>query len=400
MTRASNLEDRIRTDWQDRERVLKSSRFSAIFSQSTIVYHSIAKTTVLNIIQSLIRLLQIPLFGGRMNLSPQHANYSVQSTGTTIKKKQRWDDEGVSATIGTIMSLLVFLTFLGMFTNQFLPVWMSDNESTHMSDAIGQFTTLKSSVDISISNYANSLIAPSSIFIPVTLSAPGVPVFAASTAGILTLTPHSINVRPMFNVSYTYTQAGGTSRVLNNSNDGASGGSLELYCPNRYYVEEKLIYENGAVILNQSDGEVVIAGPQFLAKNVGSGASSNIVVMLTQITLQGQNKTVGGTGSKGVNANLQFADSTEYDNNNSGGSALVFTITSQHSIAWENYFNNTLNGTAGMTYGHGYTIHKELKSFADKSRNYYIVRVSISSVKVFDHTHAVVNLDIGELVRT
>ena len=334
-----------------------------------------------------------------MNLSPQHANYSAQSTGTTIKKKQRWDDEGVAATIGTIMTLLVFLTFLGMFTNQFLPVWMNDNESSHMAEVIGQFTALKSTIDISISNYANSLVAPSSIFIPVTLSAPGIPVFAASTAGILTLTPHAINMRPMFNVSYTYYAAGRlVSSQLNAGNDGGSGGSLELYCPNRYYVEEKLIYENGAVILNQSDGEFVIAGPQFLAKNVGSAGFPSIVVMLTQITLQGHNKTVGGIGSKGVNANLQYADSTEYDN--SAGDYLNFTIVSQHGIAWENYFNSTLNGTAGMTYGNGYTIHKELTPLPDKSRNYYTVWVSISNVKVFDHTHAVVNLDIGELVRT
>ena len=388
----------MKTYWQARKCVFKLSCFSAVYHQSTIVHHSIAKTTVLNIIQSLISLLQIPLFGGRMNLSPQHANYSAQSTGTTIKKKQRWDDEGVAATIGTIMTLLVFLTFLGMFTNQFLPVWMTDNEATHMSEAIGQFADLKSTIDISISNYANSLVAPSSIFIPVTLSAPGIPVFAASTAGILTLTPHAINMRPMFNVSYTYQAAGRPVSYLNPSNDGGSGGSLELYCPNRYYVEQKLIYENGAVILNQTDGEFVIAGPQFLAKNVGSGGTSSIVVMLTQITLQGHNKTVGGTGSKGVNANLQYADSTEY--NKIAGSILYFNITSQHGIAWENYFNSTLNGTAGMTYGHGYTIHKVLKSFPDRSRNYYIVTVSIESVKVFDHTHAVVNLDIGELVRT
>jgi len=332
-----------------------------------------------------------------MNLSPQHANYSAQSTGTTIRKRQRWDDEGVSATIGTIMTLLVFLTFLGMFTNQFLPVWMNDNESSHMSEVIGQFATLKSSVDISISNYANSLVAPSPIFIPVTLSAPGIPVFAASTAGILTLTPHAINMRPMFSVLYTYKPAVGADRQLNASNDGGSGGSLQLYCPNRYYVEETLIYENGAVILNQSDGEFVIAGPQFMVKNVGSGGTPSIVVMLTQITVQGQNKTVGGTGSKGVNANLQFADSTEYDN--SAGSSLVFTIVSQHGTAWANYFNSTLGG-AGLAYGNGkdYTISKVLQSFpSNPSMNYYTVTVTILNVKVFDHTHANVNLNIGEL---
>jgi hypothetical protein len=337
-----------------------------------------------------------------MNLSPQHANYSAQSTGTTIKKRKHWDDEGVSATIGTIMSLLVFLTFLGMFTNQFLPVWMNDNESTHMSEVIGQFTTLKSSIDISISNYANTLVAPSSIFIPVTLSAPGVPVFAASTAGILTLTPHALGVKPMFNVSYNYTAAGGSIKSLSASNDGGSGGSLQLYCPNRYYVEETLIYENGAVILNQSDGEFVIAGPQFLAKNVGTAVSPRIVIMLTQISLQGQNRTVGGTGSKGVNANLQFADSTDYTR--SSGSILNFTIISQHGIAWANYFDSMLNGTAGMTRNHGYTITTTpihpAGAGIDKSRDYYKVVVSITDVKEFIHTHATVNLAIGELMKT
>lgn len=331
-------------------------------------------------------------------MSPQHANYSVQSTRMRIKRRQCWDDEGVAATVGTIMSLLVFLTFMGIFTNQFLPVWMNDNESTHMSEVIGQFTNLKSSIDISISNYANSLIAPTPIFIPITLSAAGVPVFAAPTAGILTLNPNAISMKPTFNVTYQYHAAGRPAGSLNASNDGGSGGSLELYCPNRYYVEETLIYENGAVILNQSDGEFIIAGPQFLVKNVGSAANPSRVVMLTQITLQGNNKTVGGTGSKGVNANLQYADSTEYDN--IAGSTLTFTIVSKHGIAWENYFNNMLNGTANMTKGHGYTITTILKSVpSNPSMNYYIVTVSIWNVTVLDHTHADVNLNIGELVR-
>jgi len=121
------------------------------------------------------------------------------------------------------------------------------------------------------------------------------------------------------------------------------------------------------------------------------------VVMLTQTTIQGQNKTVGGTGSKGVNANLQFADSSEYDNN--AGSALYFNITSQHGVAWANYFNSTLSG-AGLKYGVGndYTITKTLKSFpGNPSMNYFIVTVKILNVKVFDHTHANVNLNIGEL---
>ncbi len=338
-----------------------------------------------------------------MNLSPQQANYSAQSTETKkIKKKQRWDDEGVAATIGTIMTLLVFMTFLGMFTNQVLPVMMSDNESSHMSTAIGQFTTLKSTVDISISNYANSLVAPSSIFVPVTLGSPGIPVFAASTAGVLTMIPNQLDQTwPKFSVDYTYkSQAAGNpvTYTLNSSNDGGAGGSLGLYCPNRYYVEETLIYENGAVILNQTDGEFIVAGPQFMVKTIGTGGTTGLVVMFTQISLQGTNKIVGGTGSKGVNANLQFAESKEYDN--SAGTTLTFTIVSQHGIAWADYFDRMLNGTANMTKNHGYTITTQLHQMPDRLQNYYTVTVTVQNVKIFDYTRANVDMDIGELMKT
>jgi hypothetical protein len=53
-----------------------------------------------------------------------------------------------------------------------------------------------------------------------------------------------------------------------------------------------------------------------------------------------------------------------------------------------------------MTYGHGYNITKQHYTFPDKSRNHYVITVSISNVKVLDHTHADLNIDIGELMRT
>ena len=333
-----------------------------------------------------------------MNLSPQQANYSEQSTELRIKRKKRWDDEGVAATVGTIMSLLVFLTFMGIFTNQFLPVWMSDNESTHMAGAIGQFTTLKSSVDISISNYADSLVAPTPVSVPITLSSAGVPVFAAPTAGIITLMPESIGAIPTFNISYVYYTSTGHIGILDRSNDGTTGGALELYCPNRYYVEQKLIYENGAVILNQTDGEVVLAGPQFSVKNTGTYDSPHIVIMMTQLAVQGIDRTMGGTGSKIVNADLLFAASAAYENSIGTQKYLNFTIISAHGVAWENWFNKTLNGTQGIAFGHDYTINHKHITFSDNLQNYYEVFVSIKNVFAFDHTHADVKLSIGDLV--
>jgi hypothetical protein len=306
----------------------------------------------------------------------------------------RWkDDEGVAATVGTIMALLVFLTFMGIFTNQFVPVWMSDNESTHMAEAIGQMTTLKSQVDIVVSNYPNSLVAPSPIAVPITLSAPGIPIFAAPTAGILQFYPYTVGARPSFSIDYSWVSQG-TTYNLGDTTDSRTGGSLELYCPNRYYVEQTLIYESGAVILNQTDGEYIIAKMQFSVENRGTPSDPSRVVKITQVTLQGRNNTIGGTGSKMVNADLKYGATVAYENN--AGSAVTITIVSEHGIAWETYFNSTLKAS-NLIYGTDFEISKSYHIMPNRLDNYYTITVVVQDVKVLDHTHATIDMSIGEL---
>jgi len=55
-----------------------------------------------------------------------------------FRPRRQWDDDGVASTVGTIMALLVFLTFLSLITNQYVPVWMKDSEAGHMGEALGQ----------------------------------------------------------------------------------------------------------------------------------------------------------------------------------------------------------------------------------------------------------------------
>jgi hypothetical protein len=332
-----------------------------------------------------------------MDLSPQHTSYSANSTRDRIKKSPRWDNEdGVAATVGTIMALLVFLAFMGIFTNQFVPVWMSDNESAHMSTAIEQFINLKSSIDVSISNYPNSLVAPSPIYVPITLSSAGIPVFAGPTAGILTLSPNMITSKTNFNLTYVWTTDGVRPYTIDARYDGHVGGYLELYSPNRYFVEQKLIYEAGAVILNQSDGEFILAGPQFKITNAGPVSAPSYVVKLTQVSVEGTNKTIGGTGSKGITAELTFANTVAYQNNFSDGSdVLSLTITSKHGVAWKNYFTRVLEAS-GLVNTTDFVITSTL-STSGSNQGYYTVTVTIEDVAIFDHTRALVTLSVGEL---
>ncbi|MGD9962953.1 MAG: hypothetical protein AB7S97_03545 [Thermoplasmata archaeon] len=326
-----------------------------------------------------------------MDLSHLRLRYCRNSAFECVKKSPRWDEEGVSATIGTIMSLLVFLTVFGMFTNQFVPVWMSDNESTHMANAMTQILGFKADIDGLVVDYSDSQLAPAPIVAPITLHASGIPVFAEATSGILEFNHETVYGRPCLNVSY---DEGGTGYELGNSTGGHSGGFLSLYAPNRYYVEQRLIYENGAVILNQSDGEFVVTGPQFAVSDV----SGSRVVKLTQVSMLGGNRTIGGTGTKLVNAEMLYAGTTEL--RNTTGVDLTISIVSVYGTAWENYFNNALNASlADLEYSSDYSVSKEAYTFLwlGRSLQYYVVTIVIHDVNVFEHTHATMQVSLGEV---
>ncbi|MDQ1371259.1 MAG: hypothetical protein QG582_173 [Candidatus Thermoplasmatota archaeon] len=327
-----------------------------------------------------------------MDLSHLRLCYCRNSAIECTKKSPRWDDEGVSATIGTIMSLLVFLTMMGMFTNQFVPVWMSDNESTHMADAMTQIIGLKADIDGMVVDYSDSQLAPAPIVAPITLHAPGIPIFAEATSGILQFNHETMYAKPCLNVSYD--EGGTDGYVLGPTTGGHSGGYLSLYSPNRYYVEQRLIYENGAVILNQTDGEFVVTGPQFAVSDV----SGSRVVKITQVSMLGMNKTIGGTGTKLVNAEMLYAGTTELRND--GGNDVTISIVSIYGSAWENYFKNALNGSlADLDYTSDYSVSKEAYPFVylGRSIHYYVVTVVIHDVNILEHSRATLQVSLGDV---
>ncbi len=326
-----------------------------------------------------------------MDLSHLRVRYCRNSAVEGIKRSPRWDDEdGVASTIGTIMSLLVFLTFMGMFTNQFVPVWMGDNESSHMAVVTSQMLGLKADVDGLVVDYANSLLAPAPIVVPITLHASGIPIFAEPTAGILEFRQQTMYGMPSVNVSFQ--DQGGY--ILNPQTGGHSGGYVHLYAPNRYYVEQYLVYEAGAVIINQTDGEFIISGPQFSV----SEATGVRIVKLTQVSMMGMNKTIGGTGTKLVNADMSYVGTTTYENDI--GTSLTITIVSPHGNAWEAYFNRALNESlADLDQGTDYTVSKQGYPYVYLGRTltYHVVTITIDSVNVFDHTYANMQISLGEV---
>jgi len=244
-----------------------------------------------------------------------------------IVRKMKWDNEGVASTIGTIMALMIFLSILSMFTNQYVPVWMEDNEAEHMNIVFNQFGNMKAAIDnqilfARIAELTSSHYAAIPNYNPITLGSGCVPVLASPTGSQLSLNPNEGECK----VSFSYT-AGDVSET--------SQGNIKIYVINRYYIPQTIIYENGALIKSQSEGDFIRAEPEFSVEN----KSGNVDVTFTQISLYGKNNSLAGIGTEAVHTKVLSVDSQEYENITS---YLYINITTKYGSAWRNYFNLTL----------------------------------------------------------
>lgn len=254
---------------------------------------------------------------------------SSKLRGIATANKRRFlkrDREGVASTVGTIMALLVFLTFLGLFTNTYIPLWMLDNERNHMNEAMNEFGEFKSKIDSLIINAQITGSSEIIAYTPITLGAEGVPVFASPTAGQLSYEPmgttSDTGVLVEFHDEY--------GAIVNES----GGGKLELYAPNRYYVQQWLAYENGAIIVQQVDGQAIRAHPSISVQKTGAG---DVRLEFTQINLIGLNSTVGGTGSVGINIDLEYLDRQIYEDLYSSNSTVTITFTTKFNSTWSGF---------------------------------------------------------------
>lgn len=245
----------------------------------------------------------------------------------------RRDRQGVASTIGTIMALLVFLAFMALIVNSYVPAWMLDNERSHMNVSVDQFGQLKGKVDSMISQQLVTGDSSIKMYAPMTMGASGVPIFASPTAGLLTYNPQGMGSSGL-NVRFNYTGSGPGGQRFVVPVDVDGGGKVELYAPNRYYVQQWLAYENGAIILRQEDGQSIRAYPNLdISKD-----NHTLNVAFTQVDLIGNAQSLTGSDTVGFSLDLIYIDSQKYSIGAENGTfCLRFNTT--YGNAWYGYFS-------------------------------------------------------------
>jgi hypothetical protein len=252
------------------------------------------------------------------------------------------DNNGVAAVIGTIMGLMVFLAFISLFVLYWVPVMMEDNEAKHMRDAIGQFSKLKETVDEQIATDNTEETRDTTIS------------------------------SEYFNYSF---QDSGQDVYENSS------GSVDLISYNRFYVRQTLVYENGAVIISQKQGDIVKNEPEFSVAKVGNQVNlQTTLVSMYHIT----DDSVAGIGQESVSTRLWYTDRWTYDDITSPNGQVTLTIVSKYSNAWSTYYDGILTN-GGLVAGSDYNITSGSSG----------ISITIDRVSEFALSHSFVEAYIG-----
>lgn len=267
------------------------------------------------------------------------------------------------AVIGTLLALLVFFTLFGVFLTEYLPLWMTENESAFTASTALSFANFKSNVD---SQYQFSADAPATLATPFTMSSASVPLLAQPTEGSLLFLPSTCPKQFIVNpVNGTIGQPlfPGYCMFANvtlSHGPGGSGlysariatGALEMVLPNRYYTAETFFFEDDAVIQSQAGGYQVMAVNPPL--NITKTVAGNTTITTSLLQMYGNASTYIAQGSANVYSHFRYSQAVSASgtlgpvNHTAIPFVFTFEIGTQFPCAWNSFLKQTIQNS-GLT---------------------------------------------------
>lgn len=249
-----------------------------------------------------------------------------QARGRRIQR----DDRAVAAVIGTLLSLLVFMTLFGLFLTQFLPLWMTDNEAEFADTVAVQLGQVKQCMDL-LALYGTP---GGSCSTPIVMQSGGIPIFASPTQGTLNFEEiHGLTT----NVSFNQT-ALGVPQPHGNFYQNFSPAQIVMSLPNRYYIPVTYAISDGALFQDQgSSQQTMLYQPSITVSS--NGATSSLSMIL--YGMYGTTTSLTTTASNEVYVSL-FGSSTF----TGSATALNMTFFTYYPCAWQSFFAQAFNGTS------------------------------------------------------
>ena len=234
----------------------------------------------------------------------------------------RRDEEAAGGVVTIMLAILTIILVLTLITTAWMPNWMKDKEADHMRAVTDDFDQLKSNIDAIVLQQDPAFLVGS----PIVLGTEGYPMFETDSAGTFSINYFRKDV-PEF--SYNVRNQTGLLNVT------ATGG-MKYASNHRYYSDQLLSYENGAIIMAQGQGQVLRVGPQFSVENLGPTTKVSFVL----ITVSGVETSITGVGPIMIDTQLVTYTSSDYMLNTPEW--LNITIVTEYPVAWARYYNGTL----------------------------------------------------------
>jgi len=275
----------------------------------------------------------------------------------------RRDDEAASGVVTIMLTILVIMLIIAMVTSVWMPVWMKEREQSHMRVVNSQFDELKSNIDMLVLQKDPTFLVAS----PVVLGTEGFALFETDTSGAFSINYFRGSV-PEFSCNV---------HNLTSSVNVTSTGSIKFDSNNRYYSDQRLSYENGAIIVTQGADSVVRIGPQFQVEKLGTVTKVGFVL----ISITGPETAQQGVGSITIDA--QLVTYTSSSNTFKDPTWLNISMSTEHPLAWARWYNNTLLEA-------GLASPSDFKTTVTAST----VTVALNHTKFFDLGYALVKTEI------
>ena len=305
------------------------------------------------------------------------------SRRTRRLRRFRRSRRGVVSVVGTLLSMLVFFALFGVFITQYVPIWMTQNESQFTFQAQASMEQLKQYVD-------NQAIfgGPHTYAVSFTMTSQGIPLFAQPTQGSVAYVgagcaggftpPAFLNIlwKPASVGACTFEHLGFWNNVSGLSankplqqpfNVSVATNYLQMQLPNRYFPGENIFFENDATIAAQAGGQqLLLVGPPLNLTH----STGNTSFTASLVTLAGSPSSIATQGTKDVYAS--FISNSNYSSVGRFPNALTspattlpfnvsFDVGTRDQCAWFNLLtglakgaNETLNPGAGWLVANPY----------------------------------------------
>jgi len=182
--------------------------------------------------------------------------------------------DGVVGIVVAVLLIGLMVSVVSLVQLVYVPDWMEQREAAHMDKVAAQFSQLKFAIDTQNANKQDNITIATSV----TLGSKELPYWMSLRAfGRLSILSDSFRI--------IITNASSSSQF--------SIGAIKYSSSNGYFLNQDFIYEGGAVITNQAEGNIISIKPSFPFVNK---VQNRLTIALDIINISGVGGKLSGSG--------------------------------------------------------------------------------------------------------